>query len=141
MLRHVNPDSHMDKCPVLTSESLGQHFYNNLGKYHKACRVRYSNSRATQLFKTKISEDLSMKPASKAAKRERHVSAHDNTNAALMSYLLRYFVEFIRGAGRVIRYLTTWMANSQPVSLTNCSCSRRPEGCPVSKQESSTNYT
>ena len=26
-----------------------------------------------------------MKPASKAAKRERHVSAHDNTNAALMS--------------------------------------------------------
>ena len=74
MLRHVNPDSHMDKCPVLTSESLGQHFYNNLGKYHKACRVRYSNSRATQL-KTKISEDLSMKPASKAAKRERHVSA------------------------------------------------------------------
>ena len=87
MLRHVNPDSHMDKCPVLTSESLGQHFYNNLGKYHKACRVRYSNSRATQL-KTKISEvvrQVSMKPASKAAKRERHVSAHDNTNAALMS--------------------------------------------------------
>ena len=84
MLRHVNPNSHMDQCPVLTSESLGQHFYNNLGKYHKACRVRYSNSRATQL-KTKISEVVSMKPASKAAKRERHVSAHDNTNAALMS--------------------------------------------------------
>ena len=86
MLRHVNPDSHMDKCPVLTSENLGQHFYNNLGKYHKACRVRYSNSRATQL-KTKV---VSMKPASKAAKRERHVSAHDNTNAALMSAGRRY---------------------------------------------------
>ena len=36
-------------------------------------------------MKNKLSEAVSLKPASKAAKMERHVSAHDNTNAALMS--------------------------------------------------------
>ena len=51
---------------------------------------------------------------------------------------LIYLIEFIRRIGRVIRCLTTSLACSLPMSLTNCSCSRRPEGCPVSKQEIST---
>ena len=55
-------------------------------------------------------------------------------------YLLRYFVVFIRGVGKVIRCLTALMVSSQSASLTNCSYSQRPEGCPVSKQKSRTNY-
>ena len=81
----VNPDSHMNKCPVLDPESLGKYLYSKLGRYHKTCRLRYSNSRVKQL-KGKLSEAVSLKPVSKAGfKMERHVSTHDNTNAALMS--------------------------------------------------------
>ena len=53
---------------------------------------------------------------------------------------LTYFVEFIRRVGRDIRYLTTVLASSQPVSLSNCNCIRLPGAGPVSKQESQTNY-
>jgi hypothetical protein len=49
-------------------------------------------------------------------------------------------VLFIRWVRRVIRCLTTLLVWSPPLSSTNCSCTRRPEGCPVSNQESSTNW-
>ena len=48
-------------------------------------------------------------------------------------------VEFILVAGRVIRCLTTSLANSLPGNWTSCSYNRKSEGCPVSKQEAWTN--
>ena len=58
-----------------------------------------------------------------------------------LSYLLTLvtLVEFILVAGRVIRCLTTSLANSLPGNWTSCSYNRKSEGCPVSKQETWTN--
>ena len=76
----VNPDVHTKYCPIMDAEHLGAHLHRNKGKYHKSCRVRYGNTKIK-----KLKEALSTEPAPKAAKRERHVSAHDNIEAALMN--------------------------------------------------------
>ena len=84
----VNPDVHLIECPILNAENLGALLHRKRAKYHRTCRIRYSNAKVDRYRKLQVP-----KPHSKAAKRSRHVSAHDNVEEALKNAAM----ETVRG--------------------------------------------
>jgi hypothetical protein len=74
----INPDVYFSDCVPLDAQNLGKLLFDRHVKYHKTCKLRYSNSKVDRYGKSKA-----IAPPAKAAKRERHVSAHDNVEEAL----------------------------------------------------------
>ena len=74
----INPDVFFTECLPLNAQNLGKLLFDHLAKYHRTCKVRYSKSKVDHFSKSKA-----VAPPAKAAKRERHVSAHDNVEEAL----------------------------------------------------------
>ena len=75
---HINPEVFFYECNPLDADNLGNLLFEHKGKYHKTCKLRYSYAKVDRYKKP-----TAVKPPAKAAKRERHVSAHDNVEEAL----------------------------------------------------------
>ena len=72
--------------------NLADTFISNKAKFHKACKNRYIDSRVDKIKQKLFNPE---QPPSKALKRQRHSSAHDNTEESIKTSALHAVTDYI----------------------------------------------
>ena len=90
--------------------NLAHAFISNKAKFHKSCKNRYIDSRIEKLKQKLFNPE---QPPAKASKRERHSSAHDNTEERIRTAALYSVTDYILNQEKVSPelYLVTELEN------------------------------
>ena len=78
--------------------NLAHAFISNKAKFHKSCKNRYIDSRIEKLKQKLFNPE---QPPAKASKRERHSSAHDNTEERIRTAALYSVTDYILNQEKV----------------------------------------